>query len=523
MWNEKTEQLTQRRLLHRQGGGEKRIQKQHESGKLTVWERLDILLDPGSFIELNGCMATDASASSFGSKGTFPGDGVVTGWGTVDGRQVCVAAEDFTVIGGTLGVTHARKIVKLQELALQMEVPVIFLNDSGGARIEEGINALSGYGEIFRNHVEASGRIPQICAILGPCSGGACYSPALCDFIFCVSDISKMFITGPAVVESVLGSRPTLEELGGAKMHSETSGVVHALYNDEASCLRGIRTLLSYLPSSYRQLPPALSSETAGQFPTPTPVPFQELVPDNTRKAYDMHRVIEQIADPVPLFEIQKHFAPNAITGFAYINGVVTGIVANQPQYLGGALDCDASDKIARFIRFCDCFHIQLLTLVDVPAFFPGKEQEQKGIIRHGAKILYAYAEARVPKITLLMRKAYGGAYIAMNSKTLGADLVYAWPIAEIAVMGAEGAVSILYKKQLASSSSPDEEFQRLRREYEDSFLNPDIAESKGFVDEVILPEETRDKLASGFAFLGQRLSPDRILSEPMRHGNIPL
>lgn len=522
MWNEKIEQVKQKRLLHDEGGGPEKIERQHKNGKLTALERISFLLDEHSFVELNGCMETDKSASSFGKSSVYPGDGVITGWGTIDGRKVCVAAEDFTVIGGTLGVTHAKKIAKLQDLAYKMRVPVIFLNDSGGARIEEGINALSGYGEIFQNHVKASGVIPQICAILGPCSGGACYSPALCDFIFCVKDISKMFITGPAVVESVLGSRPTLEELGGAEMHSTTSGVIHALYNDERTCLNGIRTLLSYLPSNCGELPPCqpLSDAASRRHPR---VPLEELVPDNVRKAYDMHQVIEHLSDDVPFFEIQKHFAKNAIVGFAYLNGKVTGIIANQPLQGGGSLDCDASDKIARFIRFCDCFHISLLTLVDVPAFLPGKDQEQKGIIRHGAKILYAYSEASVPKVTLIMRKAYGGAYIAMNSKTMGADLVYAWPIAEIAVMGAEGAVGILYKKQLARSENPAEEFQQLKQEYEENFLNPDIAERKGYVDEVILPEETRDKLVQAFDFLDIRKQAELSALCRKKHGNIPL
>lgn len=523
MWNDKIEQVKAKRLQHLEGGGAARIDRQHQNGKLTAWERISCLLDENSFVELNGCMETDVSASSFGKSTAYPGDGVITGWGTIEGRKVCVAAEDFTVIGGTLGVTHAKKIAKLQELAYQMKIPVIFLNDSGGARIEEGINALSGYGEIFENHVKASGVIPQICAILGPCSGGACYSPALCDFIFCVKDISKMFITGPAVVESVLGSRPTLDELGGADMHSTKSGVVHALYNDEVSCLKGIRTLLSYLPSNNSELPPVLSLPETAAFPKKQSIPLEELVPDNVRKAYDMHQVINAITDDVPFFEIQKHFAKNAIAGFAYLNGRVTGVIANQPLELGGSLDCDASDKIARFIRFCDCFGIQLLTLVDVPAFFPGKEQEQKGIIRHGAKILYAYSEAQVPKITLIMRKAYGGAYIAMNSKTMGADLVYAWPIAEIAVMGADGAVAILYKKELSRSEHPAEDFDRLKQEYEQNFLNPDIAEKKGFVDEVILPEETREKLIRGFDFLECKPHASVLWGSGKRHGNIPL
>lgn len=522
MWNDKIELVKKKRLQHLIGGGAEKEERQHKNGKLTVRERLEILLDKDSFVELNACMETDTSASHFGKSASYLGDGVITGWGTIEGRKVCVAAEDFTVIGGTLGVTHAKKIVKLQNLAYEMRVPAIFLNDSGGARIDEGINALSGYGEIFRNHVKASGIIPQICAILGPCSGGACYSPALCDFIFCVKDISKMFITGPAVVEAVLGSRPTLEELGGAEMHSSTSGVAHALYNDEVSCLKGIRTLLCYLPSNCEIFSPPLASQVSSFYRKPS-VPLTTLVPENTRKAYDMHQVIDYLMDNIPFFEIQKHFAPNAIVGFSYLNGAVIGIVANQPLFAGGSLDCDASDKIARFIRFCDCFHIPLLTLVDVPAFLPGKDQEQKGIIRHGAKILYAYSEATVPKVSLILRKAYGGAYIAMNSKTMSADLVYAWPIAEIAVMGSDGAVEILHKKQLSQSEHPQEEFQRLKQQYENNFLNPDTAEKKGFVDEVILPDETRIRMVAAFEFLKCKKDAAHRESTNKTHGNMPL
>lgn len=535
MWDDRTEKLKKLRALHRKGGGAKRVQKQHESGKLTAAERIRLLLDPDSFVETLSCMATDPCASADGQQQiSYPGDGVITGWGLIGGRKVCVAAEDFTVVGGTLGKAHAEKICRLQDLAYQMKVPVIFLNDSGGARIEEGIHALSGYGEIFQRHVKASGVIPQICAILGPCSGGACYSPALCDFIFVVKDISKLFITGPAVVESVLGQRPTMEELGGARMHSEKSGCVHALYNDEASCLEGIRLLLSYLPANCMQPLRAAAFPASADAPhTPggreaaakaNPVKWREIVPDNGRKAYDMHRLLEQLLDAdEPLFELHKHFAPNAITGFSRLGGRVIGVVANQPLWLGGSLDCDASDKIARFIRFCDCFGIPLLTLVDVPAFLPGTEQEQRGIIRHGAKILYAYSEATVPKITLIVRKAYGGAYIAMNSSSLGADQVYAWPIAQIAVMGAEGAAGILHRKEIAAAEDPAEKLRALKEAYEERYLNPDIAQSRGYIDEVILPEETRCRLILSFEFLAdkQPLS-DQALSRK-RHGNMPL
>ena len=553
MWDDKIKKVMELREIHQEGGGPDRIRKQHESGKLTASERIALLLDEGSFVETLSCMATDTSASAVGSKRSYPGDGVITGWGLIDGRKVCVAAEDFTIVGGTLGKAHAEKIYRLQDLAYQMKVPVIFLNDSGGARIEEGINALNGYGEIFQRHVKASGVIPQICAILGPCSGGACYSPALCDFIFVVKDVSKMFITGPAVVESVLGKRPTMEELGGAVMHSEKSGCIHALYNDEASCLEGIRKLLSYLPSNCMQsrvlsgssIPgssvsgsPAPGSSKSGQFQSgaaadskaqtsaaeTSSIDWQSIVPDNDRRAYDMHKVISGLMDPGEgFFEIQKHFAPNAIVGFSHLGGKVTGVIANQPQWLGGSLDCDASDKIARFIRFCDCFGIPLLTLVDVPAFLPGTDQEQRGIIRHGAKILYAYSEATVPKITVIVRKAFGGAYIAMNSRSLGADQVYSWPIAQIAVMGAEGAVNILHRREISAAEDPAALVKELKEDYEDRFLNPDIARDRGYIDEVILPEETRERLIRSFDFLSDKQPLSDHSDSWRRHGNIPL
>ena len=582
MWNDRLERLEKNRSEHYKAGGEKRIARQHERGKMTAAERIEYLLDRDSFQELYACRKTDASASPLGTRGIFPGDGVICGWGRINGRSVCVAADDFTVIGGTMGTVHAKKILALQDLALSRGIPIIFLNDSGGARIEEGINALTGYGEMFKRHVRASGRILQICAIMGPCSGGACYSPALCDFIFCVRGTSNMFITGPDVVESVLGKRPDMESLGGAMMHASKSGVAHALFDDDRSCLNGIRTLLEYLPSNCDEFAMEYRIEEAGigtgslagigggssagnpgarnlsagntgagnlsvgktgaENPgaagsslnsadmavledlaerigrrTISRESLMKIVPDNSRQAYDMHKLISAVCDYLPFFEIQKHFAPNAITGFGYLHGRVTGIIANQPMSMGGSLDVDASDKIARFIRFCDSFHIQLLTIVDVPAFLPGIDQEQKGIIRHGAKIIYAYSEATVPKVTLIVRKAYGGAYIAMNSKSLGADMVFAWPIAEIAVMGAEGAIQILHRRELAESANPSADSERWKAEYEDVFANPDIAEDQGFVDDVIFPEETRDRLIAAFELLGETRRTGFV------HGNIPL
>ena len=559
MWNDRIALLLEERKKHEEAGGQARIRRQKARGKMTATERIEYLLDEGSFQELNALRSTDLSASPIGSRGSFPGDGVLCGWGTIDGRSVCVAADDFTVIGGTMGAVHARKITALQDLALRRRVPIIFLNDSGGARIEEGINSLTGYGEMFRRHVKSSGVIPQICAILGPCSGGACYSPALSDFIFCVRDSSNLFITGPDVVESVLGRRPELEELGGAEMHAQKSGVAHLLYDDEKSCLSGIRTLLSFLPASCFENPPEIGSQSGKEakegirereieidleekverestglgngraVSQPDRLPDRKesslslrkrllsIVPDNPRQTYDMHSLIREILDPLPCFEIQEAFARNVIILFGVLDGQVIGVVANNPAVMGGSLDVDASDKIARFVRFCDSFHIPLLTLVDVPAFLPGTEQEQKGIIRHGAKILYAFSEASVPRISLIVRKAYGGAYIAMDSKPLGSDFVYAWPIAEIAVMGPDGAVRILHRKELQASEDKAALEASFRKEYEEIFLNPDIARDQGYVDDVILPEETRERLIASFAFLGSDPAPG------FRHGNIPL
>ncbi|MDO4476002.1 MAG: acyl-CoA carboxylase subunit beta [Lachnospiraceae bacterium] len=524
MWKDQIDKLLETRAQHAMGGGEKRIARQHESGRLTAKERIDLLLDPDSFTEIDSCMSAQPGASVGGASRSVPGDGVLTGFGLIEGRRVCVAAEDFTVVGGTLGAAHAAKIARLQDLALKMKVPVIFLNDSGGARIEEGIHALSGYGEIFQRHVQASGIIPQICAILGPCSGGACYSPALCDFTFVVKGISKMFITGPAVVESVLGRRPTFEELGGAEMHSSVSGCAHAMFEDEKTCLLGIRTLLSYLPSNCSELPPLAVEDHPIKRRLGAPVSLEEIVPDDARKPYDMNQVIRELMDVgEPVYEILKHFAPNVITGFSRLDGRVIGVVANQPTAFGGVLDCDASDKMARFIRFCDCFGIPLLTLVDVPAFLPGTDQERKGIIRHGAKVLYAYSQAVVPKITVIVRKAFGGAYIAMNSRSLGADLVYAWPIAQIAVMGAEGAVQILYGREIKNAEDPAAMLAEKQAEYERDFLNPTIAMERGYVDEVILPSETRECLIRSFGFLCESQTTPAQDGQLRRHGNIPL
>lgn len=513
MWQERINQVNELRRCSELGGGQTRIDTQHRAGKLTARERIELLLDKGSFVEVNGMI--ESRIDDFGmDKRRVPGDGVVTGYGTVDGRTVCVSSEDFTVIGGTLGEYHSLKICKIQDMALEMKVPFISINDSGGARIEEGICSLSGYSGMFLRNTQASGVIPQIAVIVGPCSGGACYAPAICDFIFMVEQIGKMFITGPKVVKSVLGEVSTVEELGGAAVHARTSGVSHFTYASEKECFAGVRRLLSYLPQNYLEKPPVIPGK-----PVDRSAEIVKIVPDNSRKPYDVYRVIETMVDRDSFFEIQKDFARNAVVGLGRMDGESVGFIANQPNFIGGSLDCDSSDKIARFIRFCDCFNIPLVTLIDVPAFMPGKAQESKGIIRHGAKILFAYSEATVPKISLIMRKAYGGAYIAMNSKNMGADIVYAWPIAEVAVMGAEGAIDIIWKKQAEQAENKEQFVAEKTREFEDTFMNPFIAAKRGYVDEVILPEETRRRIRDALNLLKTKKAE----LTPKKHGNIPL
>lgn len=538
-WDEAIKELDIRRGKAILGGGQLKIDKQHQQGKLTARERIDILLDKGTFVEVDGFVESRIDDFDL-DKRRVPGDGVVTGYGEIDGRLVFVASEDFTVIGGTLGEYHSFKICRIQDMALKMKAPLICINDSGGARIEEGISSLSGYSGMFLRHTKASGVIPQIAVILGPCSGGACYAPAICDFIFMVKDISKMFITGPNVVKTVINEEVSVEELGGAMVHAKKSGVSHFTYDTEGECLMGVRKLLAYLPGSYEEKAPVIKplSEKESLFfginkvlnklsPKRKYVStdrnpcdrIQNIVPDNSRTAYDVKQVIDCIADTGSFFEVQKEFAPNAVVGFGRMNGESTGFIANQPGQMCGSLDFHASDKIARFIRFCDCFNIPLITLVDVPAFLPGTAQEHNGIIRHGAKILYAYSEATVPKITLIMRKAYGGAYIAMNSKEMGADIVYAWPIAEIAVMGADGAVNIAFKRKIKAAADPEAMRQQCKKEYEDRFLNPYMAAARGYVDEVIKPEETRESLLKALkAFKGKKAE-----TITKKHGNIPL
>lgn len=540
-WEEAIRDLDERRKRAGLGGGQSRIDKQHQDGKLTARERIEILLDKGTFVEVDGMVESRIDDFDL-DKRRVPGDGVVTGYGEIDGRLVFVASEDFTVIGGTLGEYHSFKICRIQDMAMNMKAPLICINDSGGARIEEGISSLSGYSGMFLRHTKASGMIPQIAVILGPCSGGACYAPAICDFIFMVNDISKMFITGPNVVKTVISEEVSVEELGGAQVHAKKSGVSHFTYGSEGECLMGVRKLLTYLPSNFEEKAPvvkAISEKQSLLFSVNKVLSkigpigkkwnlnneknreqkIKDIVPDNSRHAYDVKEVIRCIADENSFFEVQKEFAMNGVTGFGRMEGEAVGFVANQPAVMGGSLDYHASDKLARFIRFCDCFGIPIITLIDVPAFLPGTEQEHNGIIRHGAKILYAYSEATVPKISLIMRKAYGGAYIAMNSKEMGADFVFAWPIAEIAVMGADGAVNIAFKRKIKAAEDPEAMREQCKKEYEDRFLNPYVAAARGYVNEVIKPEETRRRLLKALKGLKNK----KVEAPKKKHGNIPL
>lgn len=491
------------------GGGIDRIEKQHASGRMTARERIDMLLDKGTFNELDKFVIHQCTNLGM-DKSHLAGDGVVCGYGKIDGRLVFVYAFDFTVYGGTLSHTNAAKIVKVQKLALQNGAPIIALNDSGGARIQEGISSLAGFGSIFYQNTIASGVIPQLSAILGPCAGGACYSPALTDFIFMVKEKSHMFITGPDVVKAVTHEEVDKEELGGADTHSSRSGVTHFLCNTEEETLMSIRELLSFLPSNNMEEAPL---HPCTDDPHREDESLQTVVPEDPNMPYDIKDIIEPVVDDQYFFEVMPHFAKNIVVGFARLGGRTVGIVANQPAFLAGVLDIDASDKAARFIRFCDCFNIPLVTFEDVPGFLPGCEQEHNGIIRHGAKIVYAYAEATVPKVTLITRKSYGGAYIVMSSKTIGGDINLAYPTAEIAVMGAEGAVNILKRK------ASDEEKAAAIEEYKDYFSNPYRAAEQGLIDEIILPRQTRSKLIQALE-MAQNKS---LHNPPKKHGNMPL
>ena len=514
MWDEKVladyENLRQEICL---GGGKARIATQHAKGKLTARERIERLIDPGTFHEI-GHMVMSRTTDFGMEEKRKRGDGIVAGYGRINGRLVFVSSQDFTVCGGAGGEEYALKMCRLIEMALEMKAPVINLNDSGGARIEEGICSLSGYSRLFYLNTIASGVIPQIALILGPCAGGASYSPALCDFIFMVKNESQMYLTGPKVVEISIGEKISLEDLGGAKVHTEKSGVAHFLYSDEDACFGGVKKLLAYLPQSNGEAPMRQKTRYFHKRQ-----PFQALVPENSRKIFDVTAVIENLLDDDSFLEVHKKFACNIVVGFGRLGGRSVGIVANQSTTLGGAIDCDAADKAARFVRVCDCFHIPLLTLVDIPAFYPGSKQEQSGIIRHGAKLLYAFAEATVPKICLVMRKAFGGAFCAMNSKELGADIVFAWPIAQIAVVGAEGAVNIVYRKEIMQADDPEQVRKRHIEDYEKKFLNPYFAAEHGFVDEVIHPEETRERMLAALDMLENK----EVVRPYKKHGNIPL
>lgn len=515
MLNEKQEQLLQMKETLRKGGGDKAQERQHERGKMTARERIHKLLDDQSFVETG--LFVKHRARQFGmDEKEAAGDGVVTGYGTIDGRMVCVAAQDFTVIGGSLGEMHADKIVKTQELAMKAGCPMIAINDSGGARIQEGVDSLAGYGRIFYNNTRASGVIPQISVIMGPCAGGAVYSPALTDFIFMVDGTSEMFITGPQVIKAVTGEEVSAQTLGGAMTHNSVSGVAHFRAPDEDSCLEQIRTLLGFLPQNNMEKPERFS---AAEDPNSLVTSLNSLIPEDPRVPYDMKELIRDLADGGDFFEVQPYFAQNMITGFIRLDGESVGVIANQPSVMAGVLDIDASDKASRFIRTCDAFNIPLLTLVDVPGFMPGTQQEYGGIIRHGAKMLFAYSEAVVPKVTLIVRKAYGGAYIGMCSKHLGADLVFGWPGAEIAVMGAEGAANIIFSRDIRDADDPEAKRAEKIAEYGSEMMNPYVAAARGYLDDVILPEESRQRLISSFDALRGKREP----AVPKKHGNIPL
>ncbi|WNG14500.1 acyl-CoA carboxylase subunit beta [Cystobacter fuscus] len=497
------------------GGGADRIAKQHEAGKLTARERIDLLLDPGSFTEMDKFVTHRSSDFGMGDK-KIPGDGVVTGYGTVEGRQVFVFAQDFTVFGGSLSGAYAQKICKIMDMAMRVGAPVIGLNDSGGARIQEGVESLAGYADIFLRNTLASGVVPQISLILGPCAGGAVYSPAITDFILMVKDTSYMFITGPDVIKTVTHQEVTKEELGGALAHNQKSGVAHFAAENEQAAIAMTRELLSYLPSNNQQDPPAQPTEDD---PFRAEDSLKTVVPSNPNKPYDVKEILRAVVDDRHFFEVQEHFAKNMVVGFARMNGRSVGLVANQPAVLAGCLDIDASVKAARFVRFCDCFNIPLVTLVDVPGFLPGTDQEWGGIITHGAKLLYAFAEATVPKVTLITRKAYGGAYDVMASKHIRADINYAWPTAEIAVMGPEGAVNIIFRDEIKRAPDANAERTRLVNDYREKFANPFKAAELGYIDEVIRPEETRAKVIRALEMLKNK----RQENPPRKHGNIPL
>ena len=505
------EQLEQRRTIARAGGGDRRVAAQHDKGKLSARERVELLLDEGSFEEFD--MFVTHRCTDFGMAETrHPGDGVITGWGTINGRMVYVFAQDFTVLGGSVSETHGAKICKIMDMAFQNGAPVIGICDSGGARIQEGVASLAAYGEVFQRNVLASGVVPQISLVMGPCAGGAVYSPAMTDFIFMVKDSSYMFVTGPDVVKTVTNEHVTAEELGGAATHTKKSSVADGAYENDVEALAETRRLFDFLPLNNRDKAPV---RPFFDDPARLEMSLDTLIPDNPNQPYDIKELIQKVADEADFFEIQRDYAANIVTGFIRLEGQTVGVVANQPMVLAGCLDIDASRKAARFVRFCDAFEIPILTLVDVPGFLPGTTQEYGGVIKHGAKLLFAYGEATVPKVTVLLRKCYGGAYVVMSSKHLRGDFNYAWPTAEVAVMGAKGATEILYRSELGD---PQKIAQRVR-DYEERFANPFVAAERGFIDEVIMPHSTRRRVTRAFASLRQKK-----LSNPWKkHDNIPL
>jgi len=511
----KTSKLRELRRQAELAGGQDRLDAQHARGKLTARERIQLLLDPGSFREL-GMFVTHRSTGFGLEDKRYLSDSVVTGWGTIDGRLAYVFSQDFTVFGGSLGEVHAEKICKIMDLAARNGAPVIGLNDSGGARIQEGVVSLGAYADIFLRNTLSSGVIPQISAIMGPCAGGAVYSPAITDFVIMVEESSYMFITGPDVVKAVTHEEVSFEELGGAKAHNSVSGVAHFAAKDEEDCMDIIRRLLSYIPQNNMDDPPLVPT-------TDDPQRMDEvldtIVPDNPTKPYDMRQIIRHVVDEGDFLEVQEHWAQNIIIGFARLNGRSVGIVAQQPAVLAGVLDINASDKAARFVRFCDCFNVPIITFVDVPGFLPGISQEHGGIIRHGAKLLYAYCEATVPKVTIITRKAYGGAYVVMSSKHIRGDISYAWPSAEIAVMGTEGAVNIIFRKEITAAEDPEAEREKLGEEYREQVAHPYVAASRGYIDDIIEPRETRPRLIEAL----ETLQNKRDRNPPKKHGNIPL
>jgi propionyl-CoA carboxylase beta chain len=514
-YEEKLAQLKELREAAIHSASEQAVEKQHAKGKLTARERIEKLLDQGSFDEVDTFVRH--RTSEFEMEKNRPwGDAVVTGHGTIDGRRVCVFSQDFTVFGGSLGEVMAEKMVKIMDLAARIGCPVIGINDSGGARIQEGVVSLGAYGDVFVRNVQCSGVIPQISLIMGPCAGGAVYSPAMTDFIFMVQETSHMFITGPDVIKTVTGEEPTFEELGGAMTHNTKSGVAHFASPDEETCLADARYLMSFLPQNNLELPPRVEPTDDPERMDPE---LDHVVPDNPNKPYDMRDVVSHVVDDGEFFEVHEHFARNIIVGFSRLNGRPIGVVGNQPAQLAGVLDIDAAEKAARFVRFCDAFNVPLLTFTDVPGFLPGTSQEWGGIIRHGAKLLYAFTEATVPKLTVVTRKAYGGAYDVMNSKHMLADFNFAWPTAEVAVMGPEGAVNIIFRRDIAKSPTPDERRSKLISDYKARFANPYSAAERGYIDDVIVPHETRPKLIRAL----ETLQTKRVPRPKRKHGNIPL